>query len=150
MGLQKSPNSVQGQSANKPYQISDWMAVGGIAGVLAEASDSQSTSSFASSAPDSTTSMEATTKTSALDLPIANELDRLVIKKDWDGVNLAAEKYESDFSSKKAAASSMSSSAKISSSKLDETRRKLEATRKKKRELEAWRASLTNSFNKDA
>jgi hypothetical protein len=137
---------------NKSYEISDWAAVGGLANVLAEWSDSQSSTSYGgssayaeSSAQDSVTSFEATTRASLLDTPVANELDQLVGKMDWDGVKAAAEKYETSADAGLPATStstSMSFQADVSGmSALDEKR-------KKKRELEAWRDSLAKSFTK--
>jgi hypothetical protein len=142
LSFQKDDSPVQ----NKSYSISDWAAVGGLANLLADFSDSQSSTSYAeSSAQDSVTSFEATTRASLLDTPVANELDQLVGKMDWDGVKAAAEKYETSVAGPRAfppATTSQSFEANVSGMSA------LEEKRKKKRELEAWRNSLTKSFTK--
>jgi hypothetical protein len=114
---------------NTSYSISDWAAVGVTASVLADWSDSQSTSSYASYG-DSISSMEATIRPSALNTPLANEIDQLVAKLDFDGVKLAAEKFETSMD--------------------DEHHRTIEEKRRKKRELEDWRASISKTFSKSS
>jgi hypothetical protein len=64
-----------------------------------------------------------------LDTPLANELDKLVSKLDWDGVKVAAEKFET----------SIDDQVNLSA---------IEEKRKKKRELELWRASISKSLTK--
>ena len=57
-------------SVNKSFSISDWSAVGNTASLLQDWSDSHSTSSYAeSSYAESCSSLEATTRASALDSP---------------------------------------------------------------------------------
>ena len=130
---------------NKSYAISDWAAVGGLANVLADWSDSQSSTSYAeSSIPDSSVaSVEATTRASALETPIAKELDQLVGNMDWDGVKVAAENYEMTGGASKA----IQTPPALSTS-YDGVMSALEQKRKKKRELEAWKNSLAKSFTK--
>lgn len=108
---------------NTSYSISDWSAVGVTASVLADWSDSCSTSSYG----DSVSSMEATTRPSALSTPFANEIDNLVAQFDFDGVKLAAEKYETS---------------------MDEHQKVIDEKRRKKRELESWRTSISKTFSK--
>eukprot|EP00934_Nitzschia_sp_Nitz4_P006880 Nitzschia sp. Nitz4//scaffold183_size43938//16402//20956//NITZ4_007269-RA/size43938-augustus-gene-0.74-mRNA-1//-1//CDS//3329539611//6870//frame0 len=137
--FRRSP-TMEDSFQNKSYSISDWVAVGGIAGALMDWSDSQSTSSYADSVQDSVTSFEATTRASALETPIASELDNLVGHMDWDGVALAAKQYETPEKSR------------INSSQAPGTTESglstLEEKRRKKREIEAWRSSLARSFEK--
>eukprot|EP00538_Stauroneis_constricta_P008799 CAMPEP_0119557714 /NCGR_PEP_ID=MMETSP1352-20130426/9290_1 /TAXON_ID=265584 /ORGANISM="Stauroneis constricta, Strain CCMP1120" /LENGTH=1625 /DNA_ID=CAMNT_0007604855 /DNA_START=168 /DNA_END=5045 /DNA_ORIENTATION=+ len=77
------------------FSVGDWSAVGAMASVLADSSDSQSCSSFGSYATEtSASSMGATRAASELDNPLAKELDALVGNKDWDGVKRAAAKFE--------------------------------------------------------
>lgn len=75
------------------YSMGEWSAVGGTVGVLVDMSDTSSYSSNNSSAL-SATSMEATMRASPHDTPFAQEIDNLVAKKDWDGLQLAARSYE--------------------------------------------------------
>ncbi|KAL3938784.1 MAG: hypothetical protein SGBAC_006370 [Bacillariaceae sp.] len=75
------------------YSMGEWSAVGGTGGVLVDMSDTSSYSSNNSSAL-SATSMEATMLASPHDTPFAKEIDSLVAKKDWDGLQLAAKSYE--------------------------------------------------------
>jgi hypothetical protein len=120
---------------NTSYSISDWFAVGTIASVLAD-SDSQSNSSYSESYNDSVSSLEATTRASALDTPLANELDKLVGKMDWDGVKVAAEHYETSRDKNLSAIEEKSNPSTI------------EEKRRKKRELEALKTTLTKGFTK--
>jgi hypothetical protein len=103
--------------------------------VLAD-SDSQSNSSYSESYNDSVSSLEATTRASALDTPLANELDKLVGKMDWDGVKVAAEHYETSRDKNLSAIEEKSNPSTI------------EEKRRKKRELEALKTSLTKGFTK--
>lgn len=147
VGISKPPLSMGSRAeespvaAPKPYVISDWVAVGGLAGALAEWSDSQSTSSYAESIPDSVTSMEATTRASALETPVAKEIDKLVRQMDWDGVKKVATGYEPSRYPTQPAPANAPPPAEHNPSTLAEKRRK-------KRELEAWRSSLSKSFEK--
>jgi len=86
-------NNAHQDSGPTTYSMGEWAAVGGLGGVLADMSDTSSYSSNTSSAF-STTSMEATMRASNLDTPFAKEIDNLVAKKDWDGLQLAAKSYE--------------------------------------------------------
>jgi hypothetical protein len=127
---------------NVSYSIADWSAVGMTGGILADLSDSQSTSSYAESYTDS--SMDASGRPSSdlgLDIPLDREIDDLVAHADFDAVKVAADNYGvSTYTTKN------------DSTEDDEERERLEkiAQRKqKKRDLEAWRISLSKSFEKD-
>lgn len=112
------------------YIVGDWFARGDVATVLADFSDSSSFSSHTGSAF-STSSMDATTRASSLDTPFANELDDLVARKDWDGVSLAAQNFESLQGIERTVSGSNS----------------IEEKKRRKRELEAtWKASVSNAF----
>jgi multiple sugar transport system substrate-binding protein len=121
LALPKQP--LHSWSVQNSYVIGNWAAVGMTASMLNDtdtsASDSQSCSSYASSMTmESISSMNATQDASALDTPLATALDELVGQKDWDGVKRAAAEAEIPRSS-------------------------LAEKRQKKRELEAWKASIT-------
>lgn len=141
VNIKNSSVNDQGSPISKAYPISDWSAVGGLANVLADWSDSQSSTSYAESNPDSIVSAEATTRASMLDTPVAKELDHLVGKMDWDGVKAVAHKYET----------SVVNSTTMTSQTLDVTSNTISALddkRRKKREIEAWKQSLTKSLAK--
>eukprot|EP00531_Pseudo-nitzschia_arenysensis_P005952 CAMPEP_0116116244 /NCGR_PEP_ID=MMETSP0329-20121206/934_1 /TAXON_ID=697910 /ORGANISM="Pseudo-nitzschia arenysensis, Strain B593" /LENGTH=872 /DNA_ID=CAMNT_0003609725 /DNA_START=149 /DNA_END=2767 /DNA_ORIENTATION=- len=72
----------------------DWAAVGATAALLAAASDSQSYSS--KSEQYTGTRSRSGSSVSSLDVARAAELDHLVDAGDWEGVVLAAAKYEGD------------------------------------------------------
>jgi hypothetical protein len=116
-------------TTNKSYSLSDWSAVGNTASLLQDWSDSPSNSSLGDSYAESTSSLEATTRASALDTPLANEIDNLVAQFDWDGVKLAAEKIETSIVD-------------------DSHNLSIQEKRRKKRELEAWRTSISRSYTK--
>lgn len=120
------------RSTSLSYSLAggDWSAVGRTASVLADFSDSQSNSSYA----DSVSSLDATTRASALETPLAKEIDSLVAKFDFDGIKAAAKKYEI------AKQQQLSSSSSPTSAAIEEKRRK-------KRELEAWRTSISKSYS---
>ncbi|CAJ1924532.1 unnamed protein product [Cylindrotheca closterium] len=86
-------NAAAQETVPTPYNMGEWSAVGVTGGVLVDMSDTSSYSSNTSSAQ-SATSMEATMRASALDTPFAKEIDNLVAKKDWDGLQLVAKSYE--------------------------------------------------------
>jgi hypothetical protein len=109
------------------YNIGEWSAVGGISTILADFSDSSSFSSRTSSAY-SNSSMEATTRASSLDAPFANELDTLVARKDWDGVQLVTTNVEA-----------------LNGDEERYFRSSIEENKRKKRELEAWMESISSS-----
>jgi hypothetical protein len=73
-------------------EAGDWAAVGATAALLAAASDSQSYSSRSGQL--SGTVSRSGTSVSSLDAARAAELDHLVDAGDWEGVVLAAAKYE--------------------------------------------------------
>jgi hypothetical protein len=115
--------------------IADWSAVGATGGLLADLSDSQSNSSYSESYADSISSMEATARVSHLDVPMAKTIDQLVAQADFEAVKAAAEKFEV---------------ASIDTGAVDEARNtKIAENKRKKRELEAWRISLSRSFEQD-
>ncbi|KAG7341516.1 hypothetical protein IV203_023468 [Nitzschia inconspicua] len=72
----------------------DWAAVGATAALLAAASDSQSYSS--KSEQYTGTRSQSGSSVSSIDAARAAELDHLVDAGDWEGVVLAAAKYEAD------------------------------------------------------
>jgi hypothetical protein len=123
------------QSQNKrTYTIADWTAVGTMGSLLADLSDSTSTSSGyydSSSMADSISSLEVATSESPsrLNAPLANEINDLLAHSDFDAVKTAAEKYE-----------------KASIIGDDGTHTaKISASRHKKRELEAMRLTFRHS-----
>lgn len=73
-------------------EAGDWAAVGATAALLAAASDSQSYSSR--SRRSATSQSQTGTSVSSLDAARAAELDHLVDAGDWEGVVLAAAKFE--------------------------------------------------------
>lgn len=105
------------------YGVGDWFAKGDVANALADFSDSSSFSSHTDSFV-STTSMEATTRASALDTSFG------VAKKDWDGIQLAAQKFESSQNIQTVASPTPT----------------IEVKKRRKRELEAaWRSNAFTS-----
>jgi len=112
---------VQDSVPNTTYNMGEWSAVGGTGGVLVDMSDASSYNSSANSSTLSTTSMDATMRASALDTPFAKEVDQLVPKKDWDGLQIAAKSYEPGTNTKASARNSEAS---------------IEAKKRRKRELE--------------
>lgn len=127
---------------NISVMIADWSAVGATGALLADLSDSQSTSSHSESYADSFSSMEQPTarishRTSHLDVPLAKEIDQLVAQADFDAVVVAAQKFEV-------------SPIQHAADDDEEVRsKKIAETKRKKRELEAWNISLSRSFEKD-
>jgi hypothetical protein len=124
----KSPT----KGTSSSFVMGDWSAVGGTASILADWSDSQSCSSRTDTL--SVSSMDATRQASALDTPFANELDMLVGSLDWDGVRLAAEKFESTEEEETPCE--------------EKPLGVLEEKRRRKREIEAWRQSITKLISK--
>ena len=84
-------------------EAGDWAAVGATAALLAAASDSQSYSS--KSEQYTGTRSRSGSSVSSLDVARAAELDHLVDAGDWEGVVLAAAKYEGDDSKESHSAS---------------------------------------------
>ena len=109
------------------FDVGDWAAVGLTASALADDTDSVSTSSRTDSVV-SVSSVDATRSASALDTPLAKELDKLVGTVDWDGVKKAAARFESGE---------------------DAGHPNLDEARRRKREIEAWRSSISESFSKN-
>mmetsp|Transcript_29429 Transcript_29429/g.71015 ORF Transcript_29429/g.71015 Transcript_29429/m.71015 type:complete len:1070 (-) Transcript_29429:308-3517(-) len=98
-------------------EAGDWAAVGATAALLAAASDSQSYTSH--SANMSGTRSQSGSSVSSLDAARAAELDHLVDAGDWEGVVLAAAKYEADEGDTNASRSQVSSEAAESRSVTD-------------------------------
>lgn len=133
-----SPASRSSQKKNIAYTIADWSAVGMTGGLLADLSDSTSTSSYAESYVDS--DFGDTMRSSDLDIaPLTKEIDQMVAYADFDAVKAAAEQFDA-------------SSARSEEDNNSETDRlaKIRERKEKKRELEAWRISLSKSFEKDS
>jgi len=89
-------------------EAGDWAAVGATAALLAAASDSQSYSS--KSEQFTGTRSRSGSSVSSLDVARAAELDHLVDAGDWEGVVLAAAKYEGDESKESLPSASISGS----------------------------------------
>jgi len=89
-------------------EAGDWAAVGATAALLASASDSQSYSS--KSEQYTGTRSRSGSSVSSLDVARAAELDHLVDAGDWEGVVLAAAKYEGDESKESLPSASISGS----------------------------------------
>lgn len=99
-----TPEVVEDDDSNTPkvtrddldsaIEAGDWAAVGATAALLAAASDSQSHSS--KSEQYTGTRSRSGSSVSSLDVARAAELDHLVDAGDWEGVVLAAAKYEGD------------------------------------------------------
>lgn len=94
-------------------EAGDWAAVGATAALLASASDSASHVSGASSQRSRSTNSSV----SSLDAARAAELDQLVDAGDWEGVVLAAAKFEAESSTKSGSGSAEPSSSSISGSR---------------------------------
>mmetsp|Transcript_6108 Transcript_6108/g.11303 ORF Transcript_6108/g.11303 Transcript_6108/m.11303 type:complete len:941 (-) Transcript_6108:286-3108(-) len=86
--------SVTRADLDSAIEAGDWAAVGATAALLAAASDSQSYSS--KSEQQTGTRSRSGSSVSSLDAARAAELDHLVDAGDWEGVVLAAAKYEAD------------------------------------------------------
>ena len=102
--------AVSRSDLDNAIEAGDWAAVGATAALLAAASDSQSASS---KSKQSRASRSQTTSVSSVDAARAAELDHLVDAGDWEGVVLAAAKFEAQEGSVK---SGTASSARSSSS----------------------------------
>jgi len=135
--IESPMNRSQNSQKNLSFSIADWSAVGMTGGLLADLSDSQSTSSYAESYTDSVSSMEATSRPSDLEVPLAKEIDQLVAHADFDAVKVAAENF-----------GTVSYGYKGKERDKDDRDRlaKIKERKEKKRELEAWRISLSKSF----
>ena len=86
--------SVTRADLDNAIEAGDWAAVGATAALLAAASDSQSYSSKSENFTG--TRSRSGSDVSSLDAARAAELDHLVDAGDWEGVVLAAAKYETD------------------------------------------------------
>lgn len=85
----KSQSNVSRQDLDSAIEAGDWAAVGATAALLSAASDSLSAGSRTSGGKSGGTSV------SSIDAARVVELDHLVDAGDWEGVVLAAAKYES-------------------------------------------------------
>jgi len=84
------PN-ISREDLDSAIEHGDWAAVGATAALLAAASDSQS---YSSRSRRTDTSMSRASSVSSLDAARAAELDHLVDAGDWEGVVVAAAKFE--------------------------------------------------------
>jgi hypothetical protein len=100
--------SVTRDDLDSAIESGDWAAVGATAALLAAASDSQSYSS--KSEQYTGTRSRSGSSVSSLDVARAAELDHLVDAGDWEGVVLAAAKYEGDESKESLPSASISGS----------------------------------------
>eukprot|EP00751_Fragilariopsis_kerguelensis_P034216 CAMPEP_0170971156 /NCGR_PEP_ID=MMETSP0735-20130129/45055_1 /TAXON_ID=186038 /ORGANISM="Fragilariopsis kerguelensis, Strain L26-C5" /LENGTH=902 /DNA_ID=CAMNT_0011391061 /DNA_START=87 /DNA_END=2795 /DNA_ORIENTATION=- len=110
MDTSEAPNmpSVTRDDLDSAIEEGDWAAVGATAALLAAASDSQSYSS--KSEQYTGTRSRSGSSVSSLDVARAAELDHLVDAGDWEGVVLAAAKYEGDESKESLPSASISGS----------------------------------------
>mmetsp|Transcript_30158 Transcript_30158/g.34637 ORF Transcript_30158/g.34637 Transcript_30158/m.34637 type:complete len:948 (-) Transcript_30158:232-3075(-) len=110
MDTSEAPNmpSVTRDDLDSAIEEGDWAAVGATAALLAAASDSQSYSS--KSEQYTGTRSRSGSSVSSLDVARAAELDHLVDAGDWEGVVLAAAKYEGDESKESFPSASISGS----------------------------------------
>jgi hypothetical protein len=135
--VQDSPLS-QSSGKNVSYSIADWAAVGATGGLLADLSDSTSTSGYLSATDSFSDLGGSSRRNSDVDFnPLSKEIDQMVAVSDFDAIRAAAEAYdasekeEEDFNSD------------------NDRLAKIRERKEKKRELEAWRTSLSKSFEKD-
>jgi hypothetical protein len=110
MDTSDAPNitPVTRDDLDSAIEAGDWAAVGATAALLAAASDSQSYSS--KSEQYTGTRSRSGSSVSSLDVARAAELDHLVDAGDWEGVVLAAAKYEGDESKESLPSASISGS----------------------------------------
>jgi len=101
--LDVPPGAVSRSDLDNAIEAGDWAAVGATAALLAAGSDSQSQSSRSRA---SRTNGSQNTSVSSVDAERAAELDHLVDAGDWEGVVLAAAKFESQEGSIKSGAAS--------------------------------------------
>lgn len=92
-GTVESTPTVTRADLDSAIESGDWAAVGATAALLAAASDSQSYSSN-SGLVDQSGTISRSEDSSSLDAARAAELDHLVESGDWEGVVLAAAKFE--------------------------------------------------------
>ena len=112
----EAPRVVTRADLDSAIESGDWAAVGATAALLAAASDSQSYSSNSRAME----SQSRASDTTSIDAARAAELDHLVESGDWEGVVLAAAKFEAaesgSASDSRASDSRLSPSASVSSS----------------------------------
>ena len=105
--------AVSRNDLDNAIEAGDWAAVGATAALLAAASDSQSASSRSRASRASATRSQ-NTSVSSVDAARAAELDHLVDAGDWEGVVLAAAKFESQEGSVKSGTASSVRSSSVS------------------------------------
>jgi hypothetical protein len=110
-GSPEAPNvpAVTRADLDNAIEAGDWAAVGATAALLAAASDSQSYTS--NSEQMAATRSQSGSSVSSLDAARAAELDHLVDAGDWEGVVLAAAKYEDEGETNKSLPSESASEA---------------------------------------
>lgn len=106
--------AVSRNDLDNAIEAGDWAAVGATAALLAAASDSQSASSRSRASRASGTRSQSTS-VSSVDAARAAELDHLVDAGDWEGVVLAAAKFESQEGSVKSGTASSVRSSSVGS-----------------------------------
>jgi hypothetical protein len=104
--------AVSRNDLDNAIEAGDWAAVGATAALLAAASDSQSASSKSRT---SRNSRSQTTSVSSADAQRAAELDHLVDAGDWEGVVLAAAKFEAQEGSIRSGTASSARSSSVGS-----------------------------------
>ncbi|CAB9507421.1 Cohesin domain [Seminavis robusta] len=104
--------AVSRNDLDNAIEAGDWAAVGATAALLAAASDSQSASSKSRT---SRNSRSQNTSVSSVDAQRAAELDHLVDAGDWEGVVLAAAKFEAQEGSIRSGTASSARSSSIGS-----------------------------------
>jgi hypothetical protein len=104
--------AVSRNDLDNAIEAGDWAAVGATAALLAAASDSQSASSKSRA---SRNSRSQTTSVSSADAQRAAELDHLVDAGDWEGVVLAAAKFEAQEGSIRSGTASSARSSSVGS-----------------------------------
>ncbi len=107
-----APQTVTRADLDSAIESGDWAAVGATAALLAAASDSQSYSSHSRAME----SQSRASDTTSIDAARAAELDHLVESGDWEGVVLAAAKFEAAESGSESRASDSRASASASAS----------------------------------
>lgn len=94
----KNPQSITRKDLNQAIDAGDWAAVGATAALLAQRSDTRSVSSY--SAGSGILSSNFSTSATSTERARAEELDHLMDTGDWEGVVLAAAKFEAETTDK--------------------------------------------------
>ncbi|KAL3915786.1 MAG: hypothetical protein SGILL_005480, partial [Bacillariaceae sp.] len=134
---QQSPLS-QSSQKNVSYSIADWAAVGTTGGLLADLSDSTSTSGYMSATDTFSDLGDSSRRPSDFEFgtPLSKEIDQMMAVSDFDAVKAAADTYEA-------------SEREEDNNSEEDRLAKIRERKEKKRQLENWRLSLTKSFEKD-